>query len=90
MGFKTAAELRAYVQSEREKLALQKDSSECISKEDYENEIAICISGVKGFKGKVITRIESAIPTATTQQLEALESLLNFDLKAVSDGLEQL
>ncbi|MFA0103363.1 hypothetical protein AB4359_24090, partial [Vibrio splendidus] len=28
MGFKTAAELRAYVQSEREKLALQKDSNE--------------------------------------------------------------
>lgn len=90
MGFKTAAELRAYVQSEREKLALQKDSNECIAKEDYENEIAICISGVKGFKDKVITRIESAIPTATTQQLEDLESLLNFDLKAVSDGLEQV
>lgn len=90
MGFKTAAELRAYVQSEREKLALQKDSNECIAKEDYENEIAICISSVKGFKDKVITRIESAIPTATTQQLEDLESLLNFDLKAVSDGLEQV
>ncbi|MFA0103364.1 hypothetical protein AB4359_24085, partial [Vibrio splendidus] len=68
----------------------QKDSNECIAKEDYENEIAICISGVKGFKDKVITRIESAIPTATTQQLEDLESLLNFDLKAVSDGLEQV
>ncbi len=90
MGFKTAAELRAYIQSEREKLALQKDSNECIAKVDYENEIAICISGVKGFKDKVITRIESSISTATAEQLEDLENLLNFDLKAITDELERI
>lgn len=88
MGFKTAAELRAYVQSEREKLTLMRESGESVTKEDYENEIAVCIASVKGFKDKVITRIESAIPTATPQQLEDLETLLNFDLKAVADELE--
>ncbi|WP_318438144.1 hypothetical protein [Photobacterium leiognathi] len=88
MGFKTAVELRAYVQSEREKLILMKESGESVTKEDYENEIAVCIASVKSFKDKVITRIESAIPTATPQQLEDLETLLNFDLKAVADELE--
>ncbi|BDR34297.1 hypothetical protein PDY_13450 [Photobacterium damselae subsp. damselae] len=90
MGFPTAAELRAYVQSEREKLSLMRDAGGSVLKEDYENEIAICIASVKGFKDKVITRIESAIPSATPQQLEDLETLLNFDLKAISDELETI
>ncbi|CAH8235220.1 DUF1441 family protein [Vibrio aestuarianus] len=87
MGFKTAAEMRAYVQGQREKLALMKDAAESVTREDFENEIAVCIAGVKGFKDKVITRIESSIPSATPQQLEDLERLLNFDLKAVADEL---
>ncbi|HFQ4959214.1 TPA: hypothetical protein ACGUPM_002667 [Vibrio vulnificus] len=90
MGFPTAAELRAYIQSEREKLALQKDSDECVTREDYENEVGVCIASVKAFKDKVITRIESAIPTAAAEQLEDLEKLLNFDLKAVTDELGQV
>ncbi|NAW66730.1 hypothetical protein [Photobacterium halotolerans] len=88
MGFKTAAELRAFVQAEREKLSLGKDAEDLVTREAHEIEIALCIAGVKSFKEKVITRIESAIPTATPQQLEDLERLFNFDLKAVADELE--
>lgn len=90
MGFKTAAELRAYIQSEREKLALMNDTGACVGKADYEHEIGTCIASVKSFKDKVITRVESAITSVTPQQLEDLEKLLNFDLKAIADELEHV
>ncbi|CAK2123590.1 Terminase small subunit [Vibrio crassostreae] len=88
MGFKTAAELRAYIQSEREKLALLTETGECVDKADYELEIGTCLASVKSFKEKVITRVESAITSATPQELEYLDKLLNFDLKAIADELE--
>lgn len=88
MGFKSAAELRAYIQAEREKLSLEKDSSELVTREDYENEMARAIAAVKRFKDSAITRVESAIPNATGEQLETLERLYDYDLKAVSDELQ--
>lgn len=88
MGFKTAAELRAYIQAEREKLALEQDSGELITRADYENEIAMVIAAIKKFAGTAITRVESAIPNATGEQLEKLEILYDHDLKAVSDELQ--
>ncbi|ODA29884.1 hypothetical protein A8L45_21435 [Veronia pacifica] len=84
MGFKTAAELRAYIQAEREKRGLGEDCKDLITREDYENEIATCIAAIKKFASTAITRVESAIPNATGEQLESLEALYNFDLKAVS------
>ncbi|MEZ8095792.1 hypothetical protein ACED51_16965 [Photobacterium swingsii] len=89
MGFPTAAELRAFIQAEREKLSLGKDAGELVTREDYENETARSIAAIKGFADKLITRVESAIPNASGEQLEALEQLMRFDLKAVSDELSQ-
>ncbi|MCC2521066.1 MULTISPECIES: DUF1441 family protein [Vibrio] len=90
MGFKTAAEFRAYIQAQTEKINLMEAAGECVAKVDYEHEIATCIADIKKFKDKVITRIESAITTVTPQQLEDLEKLLDFDLKAVADELEHV
>ncbi|MDN3699185.1 hypothetical protein F0249_17145 [Vibrio sp. 03-59-1] len=90
MGFKTAAELRAYLQAQGEKHKLKQDVGDSVEKTDYEEQIAICISAIKDFKEKVINRIESTIPTATPEHLEDLERLLNFDLKAVADELERV
>ena len=87
MGFPTATELRAFIQAEREKLGLAKDAETLVMREDYENEVARCIAAIKKFADSTITRVESAIPNANGEQLEALEQLLNFDLKAVSDEL---
>ncbi|CED71557.1 putative uncharacterized phage protein [Aliivibrio wodanis] len=88
MGFKTAAEFRAYIQAQSEKLKFMKETEEVVSSVDYENELGICITAIKGFKNKAITRVETAIPNINPQQLEDLERLFNFDLKAVADELE--
>ncbi|EKO3451690.1 hypothetical protein NTE11_003331 [Vibrio fluvialis] len=90
MGFKTAAELRAYIQAQGEKLSLMQDAREVISKDEYENEIGRLIATIKSFKDKVITRIETVIPDVDPHNLEDLERLLNFDLKAVADELKNL
>ena len=87
MGFPTAAELRAFVQAEREKLSLSKEVGDLIQREDYENEIAKSIAVIKKFADGAINRIETAIPDATAEQLENIERLLNFDLKAVNDEI---
>lgn len=87
MGFKTAAELRAYIQANTEKLNLMSAAGETISKADYEHEIGALIASIKAFKDKVITRIETAIPNVDSHQLEDLERLLDFDLKALSEEL---
>lgn len=89
MGFPTAAELRAYVQSSREQLNLMRDAGDCIARDDHEAELATCIAGIKGFADNVITRIESAIPNASPRQLEALEQQLRLDLEAVSQQLSR-
>lgn len=89
MGFKTAAELRAYIQAQTEKLNLMAAAGETISKVEYEQEIGALIGSIKAFKDKVITRIETAIPDVTTHQLEELERLLDFDLGALSEQIEQ-
>ncbi|MBF4360327.1 hypothetical protein EAY21_26335, partial [Vibrio anguillarum] len=85
MGFKTAAELRAYIQAQTEKLKLMQEAQESIARAEYEHEIGALIASIKGFKDKVITRIETAIPSVSSYQLEDLERLLNYDLRAVSD-----
>lgn len=90
MGFKTAAELRAYIQSQTEKLNLMAAANETISKMEYEQEIGSLIAAIKAFKDKVITRIETAIPDVSSHQLEDLERLLDFDLQVVADELENL
>lgn len=90
MGFKTAAELRAYIQSQTEKLNLMAAANETISKVEYEQEIGSLIAAIKTFKDKVITRIETAIPDVSSHQLEDLERLLDFDLQVVADELENL
>lgn len=90
MGFKTAAELRAYIQAQTEKLKLMQEAQESIARAEYEHEIGALIASIKGFKDKVITRIETAIPNVSSYQLEDLERLLNYDLRAVSDELENL
>ncbi|WED23066.1 DUF1441 family protein [Vibrio sp. JC009] len=90
MGFKSAAELRAYIQAQSEKLKLMQDSKEAVSKDEYEHEIGALITTIKSFKDKVITRIETAIPNVRSHQLEDLERLLDFDLKAVADELENI
>ena len=90
MGFKSAAELRAYIQAQTEKLSLMKVAGESVTKVEYEHEMGTCIAEIKRFKDKVITRIESALPTVKPHQLEELERLLNFDLKAVADELEHI
>ncbi|WP_417536383.1 hypothetical protein [Methylophaga sp.] len=87
MGFKTAAELRAYIQANTEKLNLMSAAGETIAKADYEQEIGALIASIKSFKDKVITRIETAIPNVDSHQLEDLERLLDFDLKALSEDL---
>lgn len=87
MGFKTAAELRAFMQSEREKVSLAKDTEELIARDDFEQEMATSIAGIKGFADNVITRIESTIPNASARQLEALEKLLRLDLEGVSEAM---
>ncbi len=87
MGFPTAAEFRAFIQAEREKISLAKDTRLLVSVMEFETELARCIAGIKGFKEKVITRIETVIPTVSPNQLEDLDRLLNFDLKAASDEL---
>ncbi|MBF4425278.1 hypothetical protein [Vibrio anguillarum] len=90
MGFKTAAELRAYIQAQTEKLKLMQEAQESIARAEYEHEIGALIASIKGFKDKVITRIETAIPSVSSYQLEDLERLLNYDLRAVSDELKNL
>ncbi len=90
MGFKTAAEYRAYLQAQGELHKIKQDVGASVEKVDYEEQIAICISSIKEFKEKIINRIESAIPAATPEHLEELEKLLNFDLKAVADELERV
>lgn len=90
MGFKTAAELRAYIQAQTEKLKLMQEALETISKVEYEQEIGSLVAAIKGFKDKVITRIETAIPNVSSHQLEDLERLLDFDLQVVADELENL
>ena len=90
MGFPTAAELRAYIQAQTEKMKFMQEAKETVSVFDYENQIGICIAAIKGFKDKVITRIESTIPGVTPAQLEEFEHRLNFDLEAVSDELENI
>ncbi|EKO3771899.1 MULTISPECIES: hypothetical protein [Vibrio] len=90
MGFKTAAELRAYIQAQTEKLKLMQEAQESIARAEYEHEIGALIASIKGFKDKVITRIETAIPGVNSHQLEDLERLLNYDLKAVADELEHI
>ncbi len=90
MGFKTAAELRAYIQAQSEKLSLMQDAREVISKDEYENEIGRLIATIKSFKDKVITRVETTVPNVDPQHLEDLERLLDFDLKAVADELKDL
>lgn len=89
MGFPTAAELRAFIQAEREKLSLAKDTKMLIPVEDFERELGRCIAGIKGFKDKSIARIETVIPTISPSQLEDLDRLFNFDLRAISDELEE-
>lgn len=90
MGFKSAAELRAYIQAQSEKLSLMQESKDVVSRHEYEHEIGALIASIKSFKDKVITRIETAIPSVNSHQLEDLERLLNYDLKAVADELEHL
>lgn len=90
MGFKTAAELRAYIQAQTEKLKLMQEALETISKVEYEQEIGSLVAAIKGFKDKVITRIETAIPNVSSHQLEDLERLLDFDLQVVADEFENL
>ncbi|WP_158161216.1 DUF1441 family protein [Grimontia hollisae] len=87
MGFPTAAEFRAFIQAEKEKLSLGEAARQLVKREDYESEIAIAIASIKGFKDRVITRIETAIPTASPAQLEELEKRLDLDLQAVSNEL---
>lgn len=90
MGFKTAAEFRAYIQAQGEKLKFMKDTEEVVDVTDFESELGRCITAIKGFKTTAITRVETAVSTITPQQLEELERLLNFDLQAVTDELEQV
>lgn len=90
MGFKTAAELRAYIQAQTEKLKLMQEAKESISKAEYEQEIGSLIAAIKAFKDKVITRVETAIPNIDSHQLEELERLLDFDLKVVADELARV
>ena len=90
MGFKTAAEFRAYIQAQGEKLKLMKDTEVVVDAADCENALGVCITAIKRFKNTAITRVETAVPSITPQQLEDLEMLFNFDLKAVSDELEQI
>lgn len=89
MGFPTAAELRAFIQAEHEKLDLKLAAGQLIAVDDFEEQLGIVISGIKAFKDKMISRVESAIPNARPEQLEDLERLLNFDLKAISDELSR-
>lgn len=89
MGFPTAAELRAYRQAERDMLAINKEKADLVPREDYEREIATAIAAIKKFADHAITRVESAIPNATGEQLEQLEQLYHFDLRAVSDDLKR-
>ncbi|PMJ90284.1 hypothetical protein [Vibrio sp. 10N.261.55.A7] len=90
MGFKTAAEFRAYIQAQNEKLKFMKDTEDVVDITDYESELGRCITAVKGFKTTAITRVETAITAINPQQLEELERLFNFDLQAVTDELEQV
>ncbi|PNH87394.1 hypothetical protein [Vibrio diazotrophicus] len=90
MGFKTAAEFRAYIQAQGEKHKIKQDIGESIERVTFEEQIAICISSIKEFKEKVINRIESTIPTASPEHLEDLEKLLNYDLRAIADELERI
>ena len=90
MGFKTAAEFRAYIQAQGEKLKLMKDTEVVVDAADCEKTLGAAITAIKNFKNTAITRVETAIPAITPQQLEDLERLFNFDLEAVSDELEQI
>ncbi len=90
MGFKTAAEFRAYIQAQSEKLKFMKDTQEVVDSADYESELGRCIGAIKVFKNTAITRVETAIPNINPQQLEDLERLFNFDLQAVANEFEQV
>ncbi|MGD8109372.1 hypothetical protein [Vibrio sp. TRT 17S01] len=90
MGFKTAAEFRAYIQAQAEKLKFMKDTEEVVDVADYEGELGRCIAAIKSFKNTAIVRVETAIANITPQQLEDLERLFNFDLEAVANEFEQV
>ncbi|MFA0690616.1 DUF1441 family protein [Vibrio splendidus] len=85
MGFKTAAELRAFVQAEREKLALQQDAEHLVPTPELESQLGLVIASMKSFAVNAITRIETAIPSVEAEELELLEDLFNKDLKQVCD-----
>lgn len=90
MGFKTAAEFRAYIQAQGEKLKFMKDTEEVVDVADYESELGRCIAAIKTFKNTAITRVETAVPSITPYQLEDLERLFNYDLQAVANEFEQV
>lgn len=90
MGFKTAAEFRAYIQAQGEKLKFMKDTELVVDVAEHESEVGRCITAIKSFKTTAITRVETAISTVTPKQLEELENLFNYDLQAVTDELEQV
>ena len=90
MGFKTAAELRAFVQAEREKLNLQQDAHLLVPTNEMESQLGLVIASMKTFAVNAITRIETAIPNALPEELELLEDLFNKDLKQVCDEVSSV
>lgn len=90
MGFKTAAEFRAYIQAQGEKLKFMKDTEEVVDVADYKSEMGRCIAAVKSFKNTAIIRVETAVSSITPHQLEDLEKLFNYDLEAVANEFEQV
>ena len=90
MGFKTAAELRAFVQAEREKLSLQQDALQLVATPEMESQLGLVIASMKTFAVNAITRIETAIPSVEPEELELLEDLFNKDLKQVCDEVSSV
>lgn len=89
MGFKTAAELRAFIQAEREKLSFSVDAGELVPRIECDEQIAILTASIKKFADKLITLVEGDIPNATGEQLESLENSLSYELLKVSETLSK-